>query len=138
MSDQVVRVPLTVSVRHIGFTANYFKQGGQSVSPSKAVEAKYKSDKGDAKIFIQKPSGKMASPNELISWLLRTNKKRKQELITQENAMKAFNEGSAIQKHDFLIECKPRSLFLKTVNGTMDIKVVVFHVEFTVRPTKQS
>lgn len=133
-----VRVQLVVSTRHIGFTANYFKQGGQSVPPTTAVEAKYKSKKGDAKIFVEKPSGKKASPNDLISWLLRTNNKRKQELITQESAMKAFNEGSAIQKHDFRIECEPDSLFLNTVNGTMDIKAIVFHVEFTIRPAKQS
>jgi hypothetical protein len=138
MSDQIVRVPLIVSMRHIGFTANYFKQGGQSVAPSRIVEAKYKSEKGDAKIFTEKPSGKKISPNELISWLLRTSGKRKQELITQDNAKKAFDEGLAIQKHDFRIECEPNSLFLRTIKGPMDIKLVVFYLEFTIRPKKQS
>jgi hypothetical protein len=63
---------------------------------SKTAEAKYNSKRGDAKIFIEKPSGKMISPNELISWLLRTNKTPKQKLITQENARKAFDQGLAI------------------------------------------
>jgi hypothetical protein len=138
VSDQVIRVPLVVSTRHLGFTANYFKQGGQSVSPAKAVEARYRSKKGDAKIFHQKDSRKKASPNDLISWLLRTNKKPRSKLITEENATKAFNEGSAVQKHDFRIECEPGSLFLDTTAGRLDIKSITFHVAFTVRPAKQS
>ena len=133
-----VGVPLVVSTRHSGFTANYFDQGGQSVPLSRASQAAYESEKGDAKIFTEKPSEKNASPNDLISWLLRTNNKRKQELIAPETATKAFNEGSAIQKHDFRIECEPDSLFLDTVNGMLAVKVIIFHVEFTVRPAKQS
>jgi hypothetical protein len=90
------------------------------------------------KLFRQTSTGKKFDTNQMITNLLVKSGTRKQDLITAAAATEAFEKGVCVGKPDLRLAFTPGAFSLIRGSKSEDIKQIVFDVEITVRPRKQS
>jgi len=92
----------------------------------------------ETKLFRERRTGKIFDTLEMISALLMKTKTRKQDLIKAAAIAEAVEKGICVGKPNLEISFTPGSVELCLGDTARDIKRIVFDVEFTVRPRKDT
>lgn len=128
MTDHWMHASFDVSNQILGCDVDFHD------GPSTRLEK----DQVDNKLFLEPKTGRSFSIRDLIGATLKMTNTRKQDLIKPAAATEAMEKGICVGKPDLDMRCAPGSISLSVEGEWRDVERIVFDVELTVRPKKQS
>lgn len=128
MSDQWMKMSFVVSDRVLGCDVLFHDGGSVRIG----------ADQTRRKLFRETRTRKRFDTYQMISNVLMKSNTRKQDLILPAAAAEAFEKGICVGKPSLDMNCTPGSVELMFGKKARDIKRIIFDVELTVRPQKQS
>jgi hypothetical protein len=137
MREGLARIDFEAVTNHVGAIPDFYNDANTPVDFDEETFAAYEKDPGNAQIFIQNRDGVAFAASALLNYYMQTSGTTLRNHIPNNEAAKAIREGQCTFTVSFPITFDRNCFHMKTKQGPLDLKQLVFQIEFLLAPKVQ-
>lgn len=130
MSDNWIKVDFKLSVKHVGFKADFYHEQSDSLELPEATAAEYEQAQDTSSIFVQNRDGVAFSEAEMLVGFLKKSNTTLQDHVPEQE----IKIEGATWEQGFPINFTKDSFHMITDQGPVDLKRLTLLLELSLKP----